>query len=58
MDNQKWLETILQKQINHEPGFARRALLERAQDFVREQGKRITQAQGELDGRVWNHQKW
>ncbi len=28
------------------------------QDFIREQSRRIEQAEGELDGTLWDHERW
>ena len=58
MNTRDWLIHQLDIYINHESRFKQRALLERTQDLVKEQIKRIHQAQRELDGRVWNHEKW
>ncbi|URL60613.1 hypothetical protein [Acetilactobacillus jinshanensis] len=58
MDTQQWLVHQLTNEIKHEPKFKPRALLERTRDLVKEQSKRLKQAQMELDGRTWNHAKW
>ena len=58
MNTRDWLVHQLGIYIKHEPGFKNRALLERTQDLVKEQAKRIRQARLELDGRIWNHKKW
>lgn len=58
MKTGEWLVHQLRTYARHEPRFKQRAWLERAQDLVKEQVKRIHQAQLELDGRIWNHRKW
>lgn len=58
MSTQQWLINQLNVAIKHEPKFKPRALLERTRDLVKEQGKRLKQAQLEIDGRTWNHAKW
>ena len=58
MDTRQWLVHQLTVYIQHEPKFKPRALLERTRDLVREQSKRLDQARRELDGRIWNHEKW
>lgn len=38
--------------------YKERALLVAAKNFLLEQAKRIEQAHGELDGRMWSPENW
>ncbi|WP_179396272.1 hypothetical protein [Lacticaseibacillus absianus] len=38
--------------------YAERAMWASLQDHIRQQARRIEQAEGELDGRAWDHQQW
>ncbi|UDM32255.1 hypothetical protein [Lentilactobacillus laojiaonis] len=53
-----WLINELKSLEQEETSFIQRAILNEAIDIVKEQTKRIEQAKGELDGRVWDKQGW
>lgn len=54
----EWLINELKSLEQEETSFIQRAILNEAIDIVQEQTKRIEQAKGELDGRVWDKQGW
>lgn len=58
MNDETWLIQELENLIAQTPDYEKRALLHATIDMVHEQTKRIEQAQGELDGRIWNHEQW
>jgi hypothetical protein len=57
-DTNEWLIKRLGQLENEEQSFIKKSLYLAAQDLVREQGKRIEQAQQEIDGRIWSPDKW
>jgi len=57
-DEQDWLVQQLNQQASDSSSFVERALFTAAENLVIEQGKRIDQHEGELDGRIWNPDKW
>lgn len=56
-DNQ-WFEQAIQDLIKDEPSFIKRALLDQTNQLFNEQTKRIEQAKGEIDGRLWDKNNW
>ncbi len=57
-DTQDWAVQQLAKMAEAEPAFINKAVLKAAQDLIREQTRRIDQAQQEIDGRIWSPEKW
>ncbi|GAY73562.1 hypothetical protein [Lentilactobacillus kosonis] len=57
-DEQKWLLAQLDQQAKDSTSFIERALFVATKELVIEQSKRIEQHEGELDGRIWNPDKW
>ncbi|KRK78596.1 hypothetical protein [Companilactobacillus nodensis] len=59
MDEQsKWLMDQIDQLKNSQPEYERRAFLTALKKIVNEQATRTDQIQHELDGRLWNHDKW
>ncbi|WP_261807050.1 hypothetical protein [Lapidilactobacillus luobeiensis] len=57
MDEQ-WLQQTLAELSSKMPQYQDRALLAATQIYVTELAQRLTNGQGELDGRIWNHEQW
>ncbi|MFV0559406.1 MAG: hypothetical protein ACK5NA_01645 [Enterococcus sp.] len=55
---EKWLEQQLENQIKQAAAYEDRALMEATKRLIEEQQRRITQLEGEIDGRLWNHKAW
>lgn len=59
MDEQsKWLMDQIDQLKNSQPEYEKRAFLTALKKVVMEQAVRTDQIQHELDGRLWNHDKW
>lgn len=57
-ENTKWLIQEIDQLSSRQDDYEKRALLTSLKKVVFEQQKRIEQAQGELDGRLWDHNNW
>ncbi|AMV60625.1 Hypothetical protein ADU72_1268 [Pediococcus damnosus] len=58
MDTNDWVEKQLKELIKTSKQYEDRAFYLALSDLVQEQQKRLTQSQGEVDGRTWNPSKW
>ncbi|KRL68189.1 hypothetical protein [Companilactobacillus versmoldensis] len=59
MSNQNiWLVEQVKALAKKQPEYEDRAFLYALQSVIKEQQKRTEQIQGELDGRLWNHDNW
>ncbi|MFD1418656.1 hypothetical protein [Companilactobacillus keshanensis] len=57
-ENTKWLLKQIDELSANQKDYEKRALLFALKKVVTEQQTRIEQAQGELDGRLWDHDNW
>lgn len=57
-ENTKWLLKQIDELSARQNDYEKRALLLALNKVVSEQQIRIEQAQGELDGRLWDHDNW
>ncbi|WP_125713913.1 hypothetical protein [Companilactobacillus kedongensis] len=57
-ENTKWLLKQIDELSARQNDYEKRALLLALKKVVSEQQIRIEQAQGELDGRLWDHDNW
>lgn len=57
-ENTKWLLKQIDELSDKQKDYEKRAFLLALKKVVLEQQKRIEQAQGELDGRLWDHNNW
>lgn len=59
MSNQNiWLIEQVKALAKKQPEYQDRAFLLALQTVIKEQQKRTSQIQSELDGRLWNHDRW
>lgn len=58
METREWTRQQINKLINESQDFKEQAFYQALQDTMTEQFQRIEQLQGEVDGRVWNPEKW
>ncbi|MFT8425801.1 MAG: hypothetical protein ABF682_10485 [Liquorilactobacillus sp.] len=58
MNTSAWLTAEATELAKKEKNYKRRAFFEYLAVLCEEQGKRIEQAENELDGRLWDSQKW
>ncbi|WP_173021268.1 hypothetical protein [Secundilactobacillus folii] len=58
MAEQTWATQQLLALAAQTPQFKERALYLALAELSEEQQRRLKQAQGELDGRMWNPSKW
>ncbi|MFT8825212.1 MAG: hypothetical protein ABF536_04305 [Liquorilactobacillus mali] len=58
MNISEWLVAEATGLAKKEKNYKKRAFFEYLAELCGEQGKRIEQAESELDGRLWNPQKW
>ncbi|AQW21340.1 hypothetical protein PL11_005050 [Lentilactobacillus curieae] len=57
-DEQKWLLDQLDQLQSETTSFIEKSLFDTTKRIIVQQGKRIEQHEGELDGRIWNPGKW
>ncbi|WP_283679003.1 hypothetical protein [Lentilactobacillus sp. Marseille-Q4993] len=57
-ENLAWLLSQLKELESQQVSFVNKSILRQAGKIASEQSKRIEQAEGELDGRMWNPGKW
>lgn len=53
-----WLLAHAEARAAARPAYADRAFYVALAAFIRAQALRLEQAEGELDGRSWDHRKW
>lgn len=58
MDELAWIKQEADKAQKSETKYEERAFYYALSSFTDELAKRIEQRQSELDGRIWNHEKW
>ena len=58
MDEQSWLIEEIKACYLASNTYEKKAFFQEVEKIVREQIKRIEQAEGELDGSLWSPKKW
>lgn len=53
-----WLSKELSKLADKQKAYENRAFLVAMKKVVKEQNDRMKLLQGEVDGRLWNHEQW
>ncbi|PMD67852.1 hypothetical protein [Companilactobacillus nuruki] len=53
-----WLNQQVDELSQKQKEYKNRAFLVAMKKMVEEQSKRLEQLQGEVDGRLWNHEQW
>lgn len=56
--NDEWLIQEAQRHQQAAATFDQQAFYQELAAFIKEQAKRIDQAQGRLDGELWDHTQW
>ncbi|WP_390405220.1 hypothetical protein [Lacticaseibacillus jixiensis] len=56
--NDEWLMQEAKRQQTQATTFDQQAFYQELARFIKEQSKRIDQAQGRLDGELWDHTQW
>ncbi|MFD1392536.1 hypothetical protein ACFQ3L_02895 [Lacticaseibacillus jixianensis] len=54
----KWLLEQAKRQAEQAKAYEDRAFFLALGTFIQKQELRLTQAQGEVDGRFWDHRRW
>ncbi|MFD1440987.1 hypothetical protein [Lacticaseibacillus hegangensis] len=54
----KWLLDQANTLAEQSKDYEDRAFFTALQAFIQEQATRLDQAQGEVDGRFWDHRRW
>lgn len=54
----EWALQEAQRLADQATDYPQQAYFQVFQDFLRAQATRIEQAEGEIDGRSWNHEQW
>ncbi|CAJ1183852.1 hypothetical protein FD33_GL000419 [Companilactobacillus paralimentarius DSM 13238 = JCM 10415] len=57
-DTGVWLSKELSKLADKQKAYENRAFLTAMKKVVEEQNDRMKLLQGEVDGRLWNHEQW
>jgi hypothetical protein len=52
------LQVLIADYIKKAPDYENRALMQVAAELLKAQAQRLEQAEGEVDGRTWDHRKW
>ena len=58
MATDDWLTTTLTKLAQQSTTYQDRALLIQTAKYAAALAQRTEQNEGELDGRIWNHEQW
>ncbi|MGY0693893.1 hypothetical protein ACW2QC_14080 [Virgibacillus sp. FSP13] len=58
MEKEEWMLQELERVYHNSSDYKQRALIEAARNIIKEQAKRITQMEGELDGTLWSPRNW
>ena len=58
MATDDWLTTTLTELAQQNSAYQTRALLQQTALYAAELAQRIELSEGELDGRIWNHEQW
>ncbi|MCI1985852.1 MAG: hypothetical protein LKJ69_07655 [Lactobacillus sp.] len=58
MTETEWLLEQAQQLADAATDYGQRAQLLALADFIQAQATRLEQAEGELDGRAWDHERW
>lgn len=53
-----WLTTTILELASESPSYPQKAFYFALAELAKEQSKRIEQAKGELDGRIWSPKAW
>ena len=56
--NDEWLIQEAKRHQQAAATFDQQAFYQELAAFIKEQAKRIDQAQGRLDGELWDHTQW
>lgn len=57
-ENRQWIIQEIDHLIKREPQYENRAFLIGLKNLIHEQAVRSDQMQGEIDGRLWDHDNW
>lgn len=57
-DESQWLLRKCDELAQNTGKYEERAFFNQLKSLIKEQDQRLIQAEGELDGRVWNPGKW
>lgn len=57
-ENSKWLVAEAKRRADAASDYAQQAFYIALAEFCKEQARQIELAQGEVDGRSWNHEQW
>ncbi|GBG95113.1 hypothetical protein LFYK43_15720 [Ligilactobacillus salitolerans] len=57
-EESRWLLEQCEQLALHAPDYEQRAFFQQLRKLIVKQDQRLQQAQGELDGRVWNPGSW
>ncbi|SFB30499.1 hypothetical protein SAMN04488072_11478 [Lentibacillus halodurans] len=58
MDEEEWMLQELQRMFDKRQDYGEAVFIKAAQDIIEEQGKRIYQMEGEIDGTLWSPKRW
>ncbi|WP_313468824.1 hypothetical protein [Carnobacterium sp.] len=58
MDKEEWVLTELESMVVNSQDYKQKALLKATIRLIKEQYKRISQMEGELDGKLWSPSNW
>ncbi|WP_155286936.1 hypothetical protein [Lacticaseibacillus zhaodongensis] len=57
-ESSAWLVAEAKKRATAADDYAQQAFYTALAAFCQEQGRQIELAEGEIDGRSWNHEQW
>ncbi|MGX7394336.1 hypothetical protein [Carnobacterium mobile] len=58
MDKEEWVLSELESMVANSQDYKQKALLKATIRLIKEQYKRISQMEGELDGKLWSPSNW
>ncbi|GAA5417358.1 hypothetical protein Pryu01_02421 [Paraliobacillus ryukyuensis] len=58
MEENQWMIGQLQELFDRTDDYYQRILIKATQDIIVEQGKRMEQMEGEMEGTIWSPRRW
>ena len=58
MEKEEWILVELERSYDNSQDYKLAALIRATQNIIKEQGKRMVQMEGEIDGTLWSPKRW
>ena len=58
MEKEEWILVELERSYDNSQDYKLATLIRATQNIIKEQGKRMAQMEGEIDGTLWSPKRW